>query len=161
MSILLNKIADDYELGAAVDRTGLRCVLSPEVVETSVPQYSFSTFWEHQVRWWRTVRVSRPWSFFGMVTSYGLPWAIINVLSTGFALPSVTLLSVVLLARVALVLNVGVGLLRDGQVLRDLWLLPVRDGVSLLLWAWCYAGSSVVWRGERFRLVDGSMVPLT
>lgn len=158
METLLNIIADDYELGASVDRAGFRCVLSPEVVETSVPQYTLSGFWQHQVRWWRTVRVARPWSFAGMVTSYGLPWAMLNVISTGFALPSLTLLSLVLLARVALVLNVGVGLLRDGQVLRDLWLLPVRDCVSLLLWAWSYAGSDVTWRGERFRLKDGAMV---
>ncbi len=155
---MLGKIADDYELGAAVDRAGFRCVLSPEVVETSVPQYDLAGFWQHQIRWWRTVRAARPWSFAGMVTSYGLAWALINVVTTGAALPSLTLLSLVLLARVALVLNVGVGLLRDGQVLRDLWLLPVRDCVSLLLWAWSYADSSVVWRGERFRLKGGTMV---
>ena len=158
MAPLLNQIADDYELGAAVDRTGLRCVMSPEVVATSVPQYTLDAFWQHQIRWWRTVRVSRPWSFAGMVTSYGLPWAMINVITSGFALPSLTLLSLVLLARVALVLNVGVGLLRDGQTLRDLWLLPLRDCLSLLLWAWSYADSTVVWRGERFRLRGGTMV---
>ena len=158
MAAMLHKLADDYELGAAVDRAGFRCVLSPEVVETSVPQYTFAAFWQHQVRWWRTVRVSRPWSFAGMVTSYGLAWAIVNVATTGFALPSLTLLSLVLLARVALALNVGVGVLRDGQVLRDLWLLPLRDCVSLLLWAWSYADSSVVWRGERFRLKGGTMI---
>lgn len=159
MAAVMNKIADDYELGAAVDRAGLRCVMSPEVVATSVPQYTLAAFWQHQIRWWRTVRVSRPWSFAGMVTSYGLPWAMINVVTTGFALPSLTLLSLVLLARVALVLNVGVGLLRDGQVLRDLWLLPLRDCVSLVLWAWSYADSTVVWRGERFRLQGGTMTP--
>ena len=158
MATVLNKIADDYELGAAVDRAGFRCVLSPEVVATSVPQYTLNAFWQHQIRWWRTVRVSRPWSFAGMVTSYGLAWAMINVVTTGFALPSLTLLSLVLLARVALVLNVGVGLLRDGQVLRDLWLLPLRDSVSLVLWAWSYADSTVIWRGERFRLQGGTMV---
>ena len=145
-------------LNLIADRAGFRCVLSPEVVETSVPQYTFHGFWQHQVRWWRTVRVARPWSFAGMVTSYGLPWAMLNVVTTGFALPSLTLLSLVLLARVALVLNVGVGLLRDGQVLRDLWLLPVRDCVSLLLWAWSYAGSEVTWRSERFVLKGGAMV---
>jgi ceramide glucosyltransferase len=158
MAPLLNKIADDYELGAAVDRAGFRCVMSPEVVSTSVPQYTLGAFWQHQIRWWRTVRVSRPWSFAGMVTSYGVPWAMINMITTGFALPSLTLLALVLLARVALVLNVGVGLLRDGQTLRDLWLLPLRDCFSLLLWAWSYADGTVVWRGERFRLEGGTMV---
>jgi ceramide glucosyltransferase len=61
----------------------------------------------------------------------------------------------VLLVRVAVALSVGVGLLRDGQVLRDLWLLPVRDCFGLVFWAWSFAGDTVVWRGERFRLQDG------
>ncbi len=158
MAPLLDRIADDYELGERVDRAGLCVVMAPEVVQTSVPQYDLSGFWQHQVRWWRTVRDARPWSFFGMVTSYALPWAMLNVVASGAALPSITLLSLVLLARVALVLNVGVGILRDGQVFRDLWLLPLRDCVSLLLWAWSYAGDDVVWRGQHFRLERGTLV---
>ncbi len=154
---LLDRIADDYDLGARVHRAGLRVVLSPEVVETSVPRYAAADFWEHQVRWWRTVRDSRPWSFAGLVLSYAVPWALLNVVATGFALTSFTLLSLVLLARIAVALNVGVGLLRDGQVLRDLWLIPVRDCFGLLLWACSYASDEVVWRGERFRLRRGTM----
>ncbi len=160
MASLLDRIADDYDLGAVVARSGLRVVLAHEVVETSVPQYGWRGFWEHQVRWWRTVRDARPWSFAGMAVSYAMPWALLNVLATGCAMPSVTLLSLVLLARVAVALSVGVGVLRDGQVLRDLWLLPVRDCFGLFLWAWSYAGDEVTWRGERFRLRRGSMLQL-
>ena len=160
MASLLDRIADDYDLGAVVARSGLRVVLAHEVVETSVPQYGWRGFWEHQVRWWRTVRDARPWSFAGMAVSYAMPWALLNVLATGCALPSVTLLSLVLLARVAVALSVGVGVLRDGQVLRNLWLLPVRDCFGLFLWAWSYAGDEVTWRGERFRLRRGSMLQL-
>jgi ceramide glucosyltransferase len=50
-----------------------------------------------------------------------------------------------------------VGVLGDGQVLRDLWLLPVRDFFGLLFWAWSFAGDTVVWRGESFRLKDGRL----
>jgi ceramide glucosyltransferase len=63
----------------------------------------------------------------------------------------------VLLARVAVALSVGVGLLRDDQVLRDLWLLPLRDCCGLALWVWSYAGETVVWRGERLRLQKGRL----
>jgi ceramide glucosyltransferase len=59
------------------------------------------------------------------------------------------------LARIAVALTVGVGLLRDDQVLRDLWLLPVRDCFGLLFWLWSFAGDTVVWRGEEFRLRKG------
>ena len=68
-------------------------------------------------------------------------------MASGFELWSFTLLSVVLFARVAVALSVGVGILQDGQVLRDLWLLPVRDFFGLLIWIWSFAGDTVVWRG--------------
>jgi ceramide glucosyltransferase len=63
----------------------------------------------------------------------------------------------VVLARVAVAMQVGVGVLRDGQVLRDVWLLPLRDFFGLGFWAWSFASDEVVWRGERFRLRDGRL----
>ena len=70
---------------------------------------------------------------------------------------SLSLLSLALLVRVAVALTVGVGILRDGQVLRDFLLLPLRDVFGLFFWAWSYAGDTVVWRGERFRLRRGKL----
>jgi ceramide glucosyltransferase len=155
---LLEHLADDYELGARVHAAGMRVVLSPEVVETSVPTYDFQGFWQHQLRWSRGVRDARRAGYVGLAISYAIPWAMANVIASGFALPSFTLLSLVLLARVTLALGVGVGILRDGQVLRDLWLIPLRDCLGLLFWAWSYAGDTVVWRGERFRLKRGILL---
>ncbi len=161
LSRLLEHLADDYELGARVHAAGMRVVLSPEVVATSVPQYSLGDFWDHQLRWARGVRDARRFGYIGLAISYALPWAIANVIASGLALPSFTLLSLVLLARAALALQVGVGLLRDGQVLRDMWLLPVRDCFGLLFWAWSYAGDAVVWRGETFRLNRGVLLRMS
>jgi ceramide glucosyltransferase len=45
--------------------------------------------------------------------------------------------------------------LRDGQVLRDIWLLPLRDCFGLIFWAWSFASHTVVWRGEYFKLENG------
>ena len=59
------------------------------------------------------------------------------------------------LARIAVALTIGVGLLRDDQVLRDLWLLPLRDLFGLLFWFWSFAGDTVVWRGTTFHLQNG------
>ncbi|MEK6397782.1 MAG: bacteriohopanetetrol glucosamine biosynthesis glycosyltransferase HpnI [Terriglobus sp.] len=154
---LLDMLADDYELGHRVYKAGLRVVLSPEITSTSVPQYTFQQFWDHQLRWSRGVRDARKLGYLGLCLSYALPWALANVVASGVALPAFTLLSLVVLARVAVALQVGVGILRDGQVLRDLWLLPVRDCFGLLFWAWSYAGEDVLWRGERFLLRNGRL----
>ncbi|HXB61912.1 MAG TPA: bacteriohopanetetrol glucosamine biosynthesis glycosyltransferase HpnI [Acidobacteriaceae bacterium] len=152
---LLEYLADDYELGVRIARAGYTVVLANEVVETAVPKYGLRGFWDHQMRWMRSTRDSRKAGYAGLVFTYALPWAILNCVASGFTLESFSLLSLVCVARVAVALTVGVGVLRDEQVLRDIWLLPVRDFVSLLLWAWSYANNIVVWRGEKFRLKDG------
>jgi ceramide glucosyltransferase len=152
---LVNQLADDYELGARLAKAGYRVELAHEVVETSVPAYSLRGFCEHQLRWARSTRDSRRWGYVGMGVTYMLPWALAAVVASGGALWSLSLLSMALLVRVSVALTVGVGILRDGQVLRDFWLLPVRDCFGLFFWVWSYANDVVVWRGERFRLKRG------
>jgi len=154
---LADQLADDYELGARLSAAGYRVVLAHEVVETTVPAYTLRGFCEHQLRWSRSTRDSRRWGYLGLGVTYCLPWALAVVVASGGALWSWSLLSVAALLRVAVALQVGVGVLRDGQVLRDLWLLPLRDGFGLFFWAWSYADDTVVWRGERFRLRGGRL----
>ncbi len=132
--------------------------LCDEVVETTVPAYSFRQFWEHQLRWARGMRDSRKTGYAGVVFTFGLPWALLNVVASGVDLFSLALLSLVLAARVTLALAVGVGVLNDVRVLRDLWLLPLRDVIAFGVWVWSYAGNTVVWRGQEFGLKDGKLV---
>ena len=152
---LVDYLADDYELGARIAAAGYRVELCGEPVETTVPAYRFRGFWDHQMRWARSTRDSRRWGYAGLGITYCIPWAVLNCVASGFALWSFTLLSLVLLARVSVALSVGVGILRDGQVLRDLWLLPLRDFFGLGFWAWSFASNHIVWRGEHFYLNRG------
>jgi len=161
MVTVVDYIADDYQLGAHVDRGGYRVELCDEVVETSVPAYRLREFLDHQLRWMRTVRDSRPAGYFGSVCSNLLGWATLNVIACGGSLPSIALFSLALLFRVSLALGVGVGILGDGQVLRDLWLILPRDLLALGLWAWSYASDTVTWRGEQFFVRRGRLVPRT
>ena len=154
---LTDQLADDYELGARLHHAGYRVELLHEIVATSVPPYTLRAFCDHQLRWARGTRDSRRAGYLGLGITYVLPWALLTVVASGGALWSFTLFSVALLARVAVALIVGVGLLRDGQVLRDLLLLPLRDAFGLFFWAWSYASDTVVWRGERFRLHRGRL----
>ena len=90
-------------------KAGYRVELSDEVVETTVPAYGFRGFWEHQMRWARSTRDSRRWGYVGMGVTYAVPWAVMTCVASGFALWSFSLLSVVMLARVAVALSVGWG----------------------------------------------------
>ena len=154
---LADALADDYELGLRIAQAGYAVYLSGEVVETSVPAYDLRGYFDHQLRWARGIRDSRKLGYLGLAFTFGLPWALINLLVSGFSIDSVALLSMACLARVTLALAVGVGILGDRQVLRDLWLLPVRDVAAMWVWLWSFASDTVVWRGERFVLRDGKL----
>ncbi len=157
-SPLADYLADDYQVGARIYTAGFRVEVADEIVETSLPAYSFSSLLHHQLRWMRTMRESRRGGYVGMVFSYGLAWAILNLIATGFSLPALALLSLALFLRVALALGVGISLLGDRQVLRDLWLLLPRDLLALGLWAWSYASDTVMWRGEKMVIKEGKIV---
>ncbi len=157
---LVECLADDYEMGRRIAAAGYRVELCGERVETTVPAYGLRGFWDHQMRWARSTRDSRRLGYVGLGVTYCVPWGLAAVVASGGALWSVTLLTLAMLARVSVALTVGVGLLRDEEVLRDLWLLPLRDVFGLVFWAWSFAGDTVVWRGETFRLREGRIEKL-
>lgn len=157
LEVLVDQLADDYELGARIDRAGYRIELSPEVVETSVPAYDWTGFRDHQIRWLRTVRDARPGGYFGLLFTHGFAVAALNVLLSGFAGWSIALLAAAWTLRSLVALLVGMIILEDDQVLPRLGLLAVRDLIAFALWLAGFAGHTIVWRGRRFRLQRGRL----
>jgi ceramide glucosyltransferase len=104
------------------------------------------------------VRDERKAGYIGYVTTFGLVWAAAAVIASAGDMWSWALLSLALATRLALALAVGVGILGDTQVIRDLWLVPVRDFVGAALWVASFAGDVVEWRGVKFHLVNGKLV---
>jgi ceramide glucosyltransferase len=154
---VVDQLADDYELGSGIARSGYTVHLSEEVVETSVPPYRISGFLQHQLRWARTVRDSRKWGYLGLLVTHTLPLAALNVLASGFSFLSLWLFGLAFFLRLGAAMQVGAGILSDRQVLAWLWLLPLRDAIGFLLWIWSFAGNTIHWRGEKFLLKDGKL----
>lgn len=151
---LVDQLADDYELGARIATAGYRVALCADVVETSVPEYSWCGFIDHQLRWLRTVRDARPGGYGGLIFTHGLGWALVNVVASGLSPASLWLLALSFFLRLSLAMTVGTEVLSDRLVLPYVWLLPARDLVALGLWVAGFAGNTIVWRGEKFVLKD-------
>jgi ceramide glucosyltransferase len=156
---LAKVLADDYEIGNRIARAGGRVMISREVVETMYPAVTFGEFWEHQVRWARTVRLCRPASYVGMLVTHGLPWALVGGIAagswTGFAAFLITYLAM----RLLIGWTVGVWGLRDETTRRRWWLLPLRDAVHFAVWLGSFFSNRVAWGGTEFQLKpNGEMV---
>ncbi len=156
---LLDYLADDYQLGQRIAALGKQVRLSEVIVDTFLPAYDFGSFFEHQLRWARSVRDSRRWGYVGMALTYGLPWAVIAVIAAQAAGWSVALLGFTALLRLAVALMVGKSALQDRFLLRLLPLLPVRDFVAVIVWCASFASDTIAWRGSYFHLRDGKLSP--
>jgi ceramide glucosyltransferase len=150
-------LADDYELGKRIASLGLKVELSEVVVETYLPSYRLREFFAHQLRWARGVRDARMGGYLGLIFTFGLLWALLALAASGGALWAAGALAVTLCLRFVVALAVGRGVLRDRQVLRDAWLIPLRDLVAVVVWIASLGGHTVTWRGDRFQLKDGKL----
>ncbi len=155
---IADHLADDYELGHRIAELGREVELSSAIVETFLPAYSVRDFIAHQLRWGRTIRESRPGGYFGLLFTFGLPWAALAVIASAGARWSWLLLGFAGAARIAMARAVGTKVLHDAAVGKNLWLLPVRDFLALAIWVASYAGRTIRWRDEVFRLKGGKLV---
>lgn len=152
--------SDDYELGHRISKAGGKVVLTHELVWTMYPAQSARGFWNHQVRWLRTVRLSRPLSFLGLVFTHGLPWAI----AAAFIAPTKSIagayLGAYLVLRLVMALVVGVRVVADDTVGAKLWLIPFRDAIHFIVWLASFASNKISWGGEEFTMREGRMTPV-
>jgi ceramide glucosyltransferase len=123
-----------------------------------VDEPSLSELVRHELRWLRTIRIVRPLGYSLSFVTFGVPVAAAGCILADCALPAITLLAVTALARIVLHLRVrGADFPRAHQLL----VLPLRDLLSLALWAWGFATRRVRWRDDSFRVArDGSADPV-
>ena len=158
---MLEYLADDYQVGAKLAEQDLRVELSDVIVDTFLPPYSLREFLHHQLRWGRTIRESRPWGYFGLVTTFGFAWALLAVVVGQGALWSWMLLGLSFAVRMSMAFAVGVRALRDPDLVRWFWLIPLRDVLAVFIWIGGLFGNKVRWRGEAFRLKKGKLLKIT
>jgi ceramide glucosyltransferase len=157
---LANVLADDYEIGNRVANAGGQVMVSREVVGTMVPAQTFGKFWQHQMRWARTVRICRPLSYLGLLFTHGLPLAAVGAIASQSGLGALSFLGAYLTLRFMVAWTVGVWGLHDEIARRKWWMLPLRDLLQFAVWVGSFFSNRVIWGDAEFKLSrNGEMAP--
>lgn len=160
---LANYCSDDYILGRRAAQLGKKVVLSSHVINHVVINRSLRSSLLHQVRWMKSTRFSRPAGHVASVLSFAMPFGILGFaacLALGKPYLGAAFLAFGVLNRVLMSLVAGWGVVGDRSSLHSCWLYPLRDLMGFGFWLFSFFGSTIVWRGDRYRLeADGLMVP--
>lgn len=187
---LVDYLADDYQLGHQIAKRGYRIELCPVVVECREREQGWREVWAHQLRWARTIRVCQPVPYFFSILSNVTWWSHVLALSSlclllqrlphiprGIPpsdpqiLPFLVILGGSVLSFTLGILIRSVTSLRlQRQILSGLPTQPVRlsdrpafikDWLQVPIWALAFLGNTVVWRGQRLRVLPGGkLVPI-
>ena len=154
---LKDLLADDYYLGKFAHDRGYKIRLSSSIVTVKTEERYFADFWNHQLRWVRTYRTTRPISL-ATIVLHGPFWALVLLTAAHCNSFALGLSAAVILTRIA------TSRLMIGKVLglkdqcRDAWLTPLKDLVMTAIWAAGLFSNEVTWAGRRLRIkTDGTM----
>ncbi|HEY0182665.1 MAG TPA: glycosyltransferase, partial [Rhodopila sp.] len=170
LGALVDHLADDNVLGRRIAGIGLHVALAETLTLTTVPEDSFRALWRHELRWARTIRALEPAGFAASILRHPLAWALLTVLLSGGALWSIGLFFVAWMLRAIAALIVDGALARQwsrrpegpgresdaagsGEMTTlafscPVWLLPLRDVLSVAALFASYGGRHVHWRGH-------------
>lgn len=146
-------IADDYQLAKRITGLGKRAHLSEVVVETHLSDPDWGAVWRHQLRWARTIRVSRGDGFLGLPVTHAGLWALLCLLG-GLPVWAAALWA----ARMATAIAGGWFVLRYRPSLLFAPITPVWDVWAFVVWIAGLTGSTVEWRGGKMRLSEDGRI---
>jgi ceramide glucosyltransferase len=148
---LVHHLADDNVLGQRVRALGLRVALADTVVATTVPEASLAALFRHELRWARTIRALVPGAFAASILQYRLFWAALAVLASLGAAWAWALFLVAWATGALAALQIDRALRARLPALAfpcPVWLLPLRDLLSVAVMLASYVGTRVDWRGH-------------
>jgi ceramide glucosyltransferase len=153
--------SDDFILGANVAAQGKAVVLSHHVIDHIILNLSFAASLQHQTRWMKSTRFSRPLGHLGTALTFSIPFGIVAcsaAVSMHRPWLGIALLAYSIGQRMLLAALVGSLAVQERHLPRTILLYPLRDLLGFFCWVASYAGSTIHWRGARYRLSRGGLM---
>jgi ceramide glucosyltransferase len=147
---LVDHLADDNILGQLVRGLGLKVGLALTVPATTVPETTLDALFRHELRWSRTILSLVPLPFALSSIQYPIGWAVLAFALSGSAWAA-GLFALAWLVRgfVARAVDAALApMVRGLATPAPIWLLPLRDVLSLAIILASYASDKVEWRGQ-------------
>jgi len=153
-------LADDYQLGKRVGDLGRQIKFARYMPRTILGATTFREQWDREVRWAKCARVSRPLEYPWYFVTLNTPLASLTALALGLTPKGWLLVAVTILFRWLIGWSVT-GYSGDRVARRWLFLLPLRDFLTAVVWVAALVGRRVAWAGNEFWLTrDGALVPV-
>ena len=154
-------LADDYQLGKQTASAGYKVELSDYVVDVVLCGESLKSVIERELRWAKTTKVSNPSGYFGLILTFGFAYAVLFLLASGFSSFGWQILLTVTAIRLISSYTGAYKCLGDSEFPKRIYLLPIRDLLSPLIWIAAYFLRTITWRGRKLRLLkDGRIIPI-
>ncbi len=153
--VLAPLLADDYELGARVRELGKSCVIPYYEVAATVNEPTLLDLVRHELRWMRTVRTVTPLGHALSFLTYVVPLTLLAWAASDFAPWALGLVALAVALRVTLHYVVSRPATWDpdrvaietARLPYLVWLVPIRDVMSFVMWVMSYMSRRVTWRG--------------
>ena len=152
--------ADDFELGNRLAKQGTGVKMATHIIKLMVQDTPFWLSFRNQLRWMQSTRRSRPWGHLGSGLTFAMPFGLLGLawgLAAGRPLAGVLWLLAMVLNR-WLQAGTILGVLGDGDWLRNVLIYPLRDLLGSVLWLGSYGGSRFYYRGTVYRMKPGGQV---
>ncbi|WP_234376074.1 ceramide glucosyltransferase [Synechocystis sp. IPPAS B-1465] len=156
---LADYLVEDFELGQRVWTGGLKMVLLPYVIDAGVNLDNWTNWWSHQLYWDQNTYLARPLPFLATIIIRAVPFAFLFTFCH-WSEPWAWLILFITLATRYGTAAIVAQELKDGETIRYLPLLLLRDCFGLVFWALSFSQRQVLWRGITYRLTKGGkMIP--
>jgi len=161
--MMVNHHSEDFELGKRIALRGHHVVLMAKPVCMVFSKEHFSEYFRRELRWSIALKSARPSGYWGLLFTHGLPWALVGA-AVGLLIRSPQISACYLFAylflRVSMTWLTGRWGLGDRELYKIMWLLPVRDAISFIVWLAGFFSEKIVWRGLEYRLHKGQLIPI-
>lgn len=154
-----NRPADDLYIGRLASEQGLKVKLLPYVVETVADFQSLNDLLYKRLRWMTVMRHMRPWGHFGLLFTWGLPWALLASAIHPTLGVIVGYLGTYLLCRFTMTWMIGAWGMKQKGLWKKMFLIPVWDALAFVIWLISFGRKTIRWRGIDYYLHGGVLTP--